>query len=155
MGLPSTIVLKLLSKNSGTSLLLSWGSSVWIFTFVDQYIFAWCRFQKLKQSGYEQTVDSRLFNCDLSSRGFVESVVAMAAWSLASLSTQAAQDTPVEQTLAAFDVHIRKNNVDVTQTPFKLGRKPVIDPETELVLNEVANAFFQREYRKGYELPRV
>ena len=61
----------------------------------------------------------------------------------------------MEQTLAAFEDHIRKNNVDVTQTPFKLGRKPVIDPETELVLNKVANAFFQREYRKGYELPRV
>ena len=61
----------------------------------------------------------------------------------------------MEQTLAAFEDHIRKNNVDVTQTPFKLGRKPVIDPETELVLNKVANAFFQLEYRKGYELPRV
>ena len=48
----------------------------------------------------------------------------------------------MEQTLAAFEDHIRKNNVDVTQTPFKLGRKPVIDPETELVPDKVVNAFF-------------
>ena len=88
----------------------------------------------------------------------MESAVAMVASSMVCASTKAAQDKPVEQTLATLEYHLQKKNADVTQThpnTLKLGRGLVIDPETELSPDKEADAFFQREYRTGYNLPPV
>ncbi len=66
-----------------------------------------------------------------------------------------AEDKHVVKTLASFEEHLQEHNIDVTQTPYILGQELVIDPKTELSTNTAANQLFTREYRKGYELPRV
>jgi hypothetical protein len=45
--------------------------------------------------------------------------------------------------------------VDVSKTKLTLGRELVIDPATEKSTDGEANRLFTRDYRKGYELPRV
>ena len=83
------------------------------------------------------------------------------SWALgkqASLGTRpslAADESHVVETLAAFEAHLRDNAVDVTDTPYVLGLELSIDPTTEKSSDAEANKLFTREYRKGYELPRV
>ena len=67
----------------------------------------------------------------------------------------AVDDKRVAATLDSFAAHLRDNAVDFKQTPLKLGRELVIDPKTEQATDPEANRLFTREYRKGYELPRV
>jgi hypothetical protein len=45
--------------------------------------------------------------------------------------------------------------VDVSKTKLSLGRELAIDPKTEKSSDAEANRLFTRDYRKGYELPRV
>ena len=83
------------------------------------------------------------------------------SWGLgeqASLGTRprlAADEQHVVETFAAFEAHLRDNQVDLTDTPYVLGRELTIDPATERSTDAEANRFFSREYRKGFELPRV
>ncbi len=67
----------------------------------------------------------------------------------------AADDPRVRQTLESFEAHLAENDVDFAATPLKLGRTLTIDPATERSDDAEANRLFTREYRKGYELPRV
>ncbi|MEX0670374.1 MAG: Gfo/Idh/MocA family oxidoreductase [Pirellulales bacterium] len=67
----------------------------------------------------------------------------------------AASDEHVRETFASLEGHLAENGVDFAQTPLKLGRSLVIDPKTERSSDPEANALFGREYRKGFELPRV
>jgi hypothetical protein len=69
--------------------------------------------------------------------------------------TLAAGDHRVILTLDSFEDHLRDNAVDTAITPLLLGRELTIDPKTEKASDEAANRLFTREYRKGYELPRV
>ncbi|MFM8805414.1 MAG: hypothetical protein ACKOK8_16150, partial [Planctomycetia bacterium] len=46
-------------------------------------------------------------------------------------------------------------SVDFAATPFRLGRELTIDPQTERSTDAEANHLFSRDYRKGFELPRV
>jgi hypothetical protein len=66
-----------------------------------------------------------------------------------------AGDRNVADTLESFDAHLRENNVDFTRTKFRLGRELTIDPKTERSTDDEANRLFTRDYRKGFELPRV
>ena len=83
------------------------------------------------------------------------------SWGLgeqASLGTRpqlAADEQHVAETFAAFESHLRDNAVDVTDTPYVVGRELTIDPATERSADAEANRLFSREYRKGFELPRV
>jgi hypothetical protein len=67
----------------------------------------------------------------------------------------AAAEPHVAETFAGFAAHLRDNKVDLAATPFMLGRELTIDPVSEKSTDPEANARFSREYRKGYELPRV
>ena len=67
----------------------------------------------------------------------------------------AADDPRVVASLDTFEAHLRENDVDVAKTKLLLGRELVIDPRTERSSDEAANRLFTRDYRKGYELPRV
>ena len=67
----------------------------------------------------------------------------------------AATDPRLQETFAGFEEHLRDNRVDVTETPFIVGRELVIDPATERSSDPEANARFTREYRKGFALPRA
>jgi predicted dehydrogenase len=67
----------------------------------------------------------------------------------------AAEERHVADTLAAFEAHLRDNDVDAADTPYVLGRELRIDPTTERSADAEANRLFTREYRKGFELPRV
>ena len=69
--------------------------------------------------------------------------------------TLAAGDTHVAQTLESFEEHLKHNGVDFSATKLTLGRELTIDPASELSTDAMANRLFTREYRKGYELPRV
>ena len=83
------------------------------------------------------------------------------SWALgekASLGTRpkfAADEPRVAETFAAFEAHLRDNAVDAADTPYVLGRELSIDPVGEKSSDAEANARFTREYRQGYELPRV
>jgi hypothetical protein len=61
----------------------------------------------------------------------------------------------VAATWESFDAHLAENQVDFATTKLKLGRELTIDPKTERSTDAEANALFSREYRKGFELPRV
>jgi hypothetical protein len=69
--------------------------------------------------------------------------------------TLAAAEPHVAATFDAFEQHLRDNRIDFTDTPLALGRELEIDPITERATDPAANALFTREYRAGYELPRV
>lgn len=69
--------------------------------------------------------------------------------------TLAADEAHVRDTFASFDAHLVANGIDFTQTPLTLGRELVLDPRTERSTDPAANNLFTRDYRKGYELPRV
>jgi hypothetical protein len=61
----------------------------------------------------------------------------------------------VRKTFESFEAHLAENDVDYAQTKLFLGRQLVIDPKTESATDPAANALFGKQYRKGYELPRV
>jgi len=67
----------------------------------------------------------------------------------------AADDERVKQTLESFESHLAANGVNFAETKLALGRTLTIDPGTERSDDPEANRLFSREYRKGYELPRV
>jgi predicted dehydrogenase len=69
--------------------------------------------------------------------------------------TIAVDDVRVRETLASFHAHLAENDIDYSATPFSLGRLLTIDPETEKSDDPEANRLFSREYRTGFELPRV
>jgi len=69
--------------------------------------------------------------------------------------TLAADDPHVAATWESFAAHLGENEVDFGVTKLRLGRELTIDPVTERSTDEAANALFTREYRKGFELPRV
>jgi len=66
-----------------------------------------------------------------------------------------AGDDRVARTLESFEAHLRENAVDTGVTPLLLGREYAIDPQTERSTDDDANRLFTKDYRKGYELPRV
>jgi hypothetical protein len=69
--------------------------------------------------------------------------------------TLAADEKHVRETLASFTAHLAENEVDFDVTPLSLGRLLTIDPVTERSDDPQANRLFSRDYRKGFELPRV
>ncbi|MCE9630163.1 MAG: Gfo/Idh/MocA family oxidoreductase [Planctomycetia bacterium] len=69
--------------------------------------------------------------------------------------TLAASDKHVIDTLDSFESHLQDNNVDFAVTKLALGRELTIDPKTERSTDDEANRLFTRDYRQGYELPRV
>jgi predicted dehydrogenase len=69
--------------------------------------------------------------------------------------TLGADDERVRATFDSFAAHLRENEVDFRKTPLALGRELTIDPATERSTDPEANRLFTRDYRKGYELPRV
>lgn len=69
--------------------------------------------------------------------------------------TLAANDKHVADTWDSFEAYCKEDNVDFTATKLKLGRELTIDPKTERSTDDEANRLFTRDYRKGFELPRV
>ena len=69
--------------------------------------------------------------------------------------TLAANDQHVIDTWDSFEAYTRENDVDFTTTKLTLGRELTIDPKTERSTDAEANRLFTRDYRKGFELPRV
>ena len=67
----------------------------------------------------------------------------------------AAADPRIGETFAAFEEQLRENGVDLTETPLVVGREVAVDPASERSSDPEANTLFSREYRKGFELPRV
>lgn len=67
----------------------------------------------------------------------------------------AANDKHVAASLDTFATYLAENAIDYATTPLKLGRELTIDPKTETSTDAEANRLFAREYRKGFELPRV
>jgi predicted dehydrogenase len=67
----------------------------------------------------------------------------------------AADEKRAGQTFDSFAAHLRDNAVDFAKTPLRMGRELTIDPATERSTDPEANRLFTREYRQGYELPRV
>ena len=67
----------------------------------------------------------------------------------------AAGDKHVASSLDTFATYLAENTIDYATTPLKLGRELTIDPKTEKSTDAEANRLFTREYRKGFELPRV
>ncbi len=64
-------------------------------------------------------------------------------------------DPHVAATWDTFAAHLAEHQIDFAATKLKLGRELTIDPVTERSTDAQANALFTREYRKGFELPRV
>jgi hypothetical protein len=67
----------------------------------------------------------------------------------------AADDPHVAATWESFEGYLADNPIDFDVTNLKRGRELTIDPKTERSTDAEANRLFGREYRKGYELPRV
>ncbi|MFM8282650.1 MAG: Gfo/Idh/MocA family protein [Planctomycetaceae bacterium] len=67
----------------------------------------------------------------------------------------AADHDAVRKTFDSFEAHLVDNKVDAAATPLVLGRTLEIDPKSERASDAAATALFGKEYRKGYELPRV
>lgn len=67
----------------------------------------------------------------------------------------AADEQRVSKTLESFESHLAENGVDFAHAKLLLGRTLSIDPTTEKSDDPEANQLFTREYREGYELPRV
>ena len=61
----------------------------------------------------------------------------------------------VADSFDSFEAHLKGNEVDFAATPLAMGRELAIDPATERSTDEAANRLFGREYRAGYEIPRV
>ena len=60
------------------------------------------------------------------------------------------------ETLDRTVAHLKKNGVDLNETPMTLGAVLAMDPQSETFRNsETANAMLTREYRKGFEVPKL
>jgi len=58
------------------------------------------------------------------------------------------------EALARMTDHLKDNGVALDQTPYRVGKKLMIDAKTESFLGDKsANALLFREYRKGFEVP--
>ena len=75
--------------------------------------------------------------------------------SLGTRPTLAANDRHVADTWDSFEAHLRESDVDFAATKLTLGRELTIDPATERSTDPEASRLFTRDYRKGFELPRV
>jgi predicted dehydrogenase len=71
------------------------------------------------------------------------------------LPSLAADNPRVTATWESFADYLGGNEIDYATTKLSLGRELTIDPRTEKSTDPDANALFTREYRRGYELPRV
>jgi predicted dehydrogenase len=69
--------------------------------------------------------------------------------------TLAATDTHVGETWDSFEAYLKDHTIDFAATTLKLGRELAIDPKTERSTDDEANRLFTRDYRAGFELPRV
>jgi predicted dehydrogenase len=69
--------------------------------------------------------------------------------------TLAADDPRVKASLDTFQTYLDEADVDLAQTKLLLGRELSIDARSERSSDEAANRLFTRDYRKGYDLPRV
>ena len=69
--------------------------------------------------------------------------------------TLAADEKHVAETFDSFDAYLAEHAIDYAATKLSLGRELTLDPRTERSTDADANRLFSREYRKGYELPRV
>jgi predicted dehydrogenase len=67
----------------------------------------------------------------------------------------AADDRHVAETWSSFEAYLAESGIDYSQTALKRGRELTIDPRTEVSTDAEANRLFTRDYRKGFELPRV
>jgi predicted dehydrogenase len=67
----------------------------------------------------------------------------------------AATDRHVADTWSSFEAYLAEEGIDFSQTSLARGRELSIDPRTERSTDEEANRLFTREYRRGFELPRV
>jgi len=67
----------------------------------------------------------------------------------------AADNPHVTASLDTFETYLQENTVDVSKTKLSLGRVLEINPKTEKSSDAEANRLFTRDYRKGFELPRV
>ncbi|MDZ4852710.1 MAG: Gfo/Idh/MocA family oxidoreductase [Pirellulaceae bacterium] len=61
----------------------------------------------------------------------------------------------VTETLSSFEHHLGESIIDYKLTKFKLGKTLTIDPKTELATDAEANQLFTRQYRHGFELPKI
>ena len=66
-----------------------------------------------------------------------------------------AAEKHVMATFDGFERHLAENGVDYAATALRLGRELSVDPRTERSDDPAANRLFGRDYRTGYELPRV
>jgi predicted dehydrogenase len=69
--------------------------------------------------------------------------------------TLAATNPHVAATWDSFEAYCKEDNVDFSVTKLIAGRELTIDPKTERSTDDEANRLFTRDYRKGFELPRV
>ncbi|MFM8892339.1 MAG: gfo/Idh/MocA family oxidoreductase, partial [Planctomycetia bacterium] len=67
----------------------------------------------------------------------------------------AANDPRVAETWESFESYLGEQGIDYSATRLTLGRELAIDPQTERSTDDEANRLFTREYRRGFELPRV
>ncbi|NBX29705.1 gfo/Idh/MocA family oxidoreductase [bacterium] len=67
----------------------------------------------------------------------------------------AAADPHVAATWESFEGYLAEHPIDYAATKLALGRELSIDPRTERSTDAEANRLFAREYRTGFELPRV
>ena len=60
----------------------------------------------------------------------------------------------MKDTLQRLQAHIQENNIDLSKTPLSIGRRLILNPETEKFIGDSqANTMLSREYRKGFEVP--
>lgn len=60
----------------------------------------------------------------------------------------------LRDSLQRLQAHIQENKIDITKTPLSIGRRLVLNPDTERFIGDSqANAMLSREYRKGFEVP--
>jgi hypothetical protein len=110
-----------------------------------------------------RTRDYRVLNLDIE-EGHISSAIAhlgnisLALGETCPLGTRpslAADEKHVRTTFEGFESHLGENNVDFAATPLKLGKELAIDARAERTTDEAANRLLTKDYRKGYELPRV
>ena len=75
--------------------------------------------------------------------------------SLGTRPALAANDPHAAATWESFEGYLADHPIDFDVTKLKLGRELTIDPDTERSTDAEANRLFGREYRTGYELPRI